>query len=288
MTVTDGSGFATFDPQPVLQTIEASPLLCGGSAPCSVDFKTPGGIDLGITQYGDAFQRGNFWTTVQPHPDYHILLQPVEVSEQHLNVPSTDGGTSIFNGIKVGWILANYANNYFTQTLLPNLITSGTVKTDGVVLLLIRDVCLADNTSGCQPPFLAWGDHNYLQLNGYDPQTYAVASYVDDTGKPGPQDVDVLSHEIGEWIDDPFVNNSGCPGGLLEVGDPLVDNGVPSDYQYTVNGFTYHLQDLVWLPYFGETPATSAGGQFSFQGESLTVCKIPGKRSRTGDHHNAH
>jgi hypothetical protein len=39
------------------------------------------------------------------------------------------------------------------------------------------------------------------------------------------EDVAALSHEVGEWMDDPFVDNfTPCfaEGGILEVGDPLV------------------------------------------------------------------
>ena len=54
---------------------------------------TQGGIDLGTTQYIDAFQRGNFWSIVQNNPNSHLLLggatQGVTVlPELTLNVPS--------------------------------------------------------------------------------------------------------------------------------------------------------------------------------------------------------
>ena len=31
---------------------------------------TQGGVDVGTTQYDDAFQRGNFWSIVQNNPNY--------------------------------------------------------------------------------------------------------------------------------------------------------------------------------------------------------------------------
>jgi hypothetical protein len=271
----------SFDPGPLVETIVASPVLCGGSAPCTIDF-VQGGIDLGVTQYGDAFQRGNFWTTVQPHPGYHVLLQTVVLPEQFVNVSNSDGGTTTFHGMKVGWISEGYFHTYFETILLPNLIQSGQVRADGVVLPVTRDVCKAISTT-CQ----GWGHHGFVQVTGFNPQTYAWFSYVDPSGMTGPQDVDVLSHEVGEWIDDPLDNNpSGCGGGgTLEVGDPLdgaFEGGPPHDYAYNVNGVVYHLQDLVWLPYFGETLVTSAGRQFSFQGESLTVCQNGSARIHHG------
>ena len=51
-----------------------------------------------------------------------------------------------------------------------------------------------------------------------------------------------MSHEIGEWYDDPFTNNRvPCTdNSILENGDPLVLH----DFPYTISGFNYHLQDL--------------------------------------------
>jgi len=56
---------------------------------------------------------------------------------------------------------------------------------------------------------------------------------------------------------------------ILEVGDPLVLH----DYEYPVNGFKYHVQDLVFLPYFGAPKKTSLHGWYSFQkGHETHVC----------------
>ena len=63
-------------------------------------------------------------------------------------------------------------------------------------------------------------------------QTVAVASYLDAAVAPHEPDIAVLSHEVGEWMDDPLGTNSAPPWGNvgqvsgscqrnLEVGDPL-------------------------------------------------------------------
>jgi hypothetical protein len=44
----------------------------------------------------------------------------------------------------------------------------------------------------------------------------------------------------------------------LENGDPLENNSNFGAFPYTLNGFTYNLQDLVTLPYFG-APAEHVG-----------------------------
>jgi hypothetical protein len=58
------------------------------------------------------------------------------------------------------------------------------------------------------------------------------------------QDIHALSHEVAEWLNDPFINNvvppytngegTGCDT-IMETGDQLVGNTVP----VTINGFTY-------------------------------------------------
>ncbi len=63
---------------------------------------------------------------------------------------------------------------------------------------------------------------------------------------------------------------------ILEVGDPLEGNPNYGGYAYSLHGFTYDLQDLVTLPYFGAPPTTSVKKQFTFQGETLSVCQNGG------------
>jgi hypothetical protein len=40
------------------------------------------------------------------------------------------------------------------------------------------------------------------------------------------------------------------------------------DYTYTLNGFTYHLQDLASLKYFGQTPDLVNAANWTFQGQN--------------------
>ena len=59
----------------------------------------------------------------------------------------------------------------------------------------------------------------------------------------------------------------------MENGDPLENNSNFGAFPYSAGGFTYNLQDLVTLPYFGASASTSVNGEFTFQGEALTVCQ---------------
>jgi len=137
-------------------------------------------------------------------------------------------------------------------------------------------------------------------------QTFAWASWVQPGIYARPdggtdwalQDIHALSHEIAEWGDDPFVNNTvepwvtptapqyGCTG-LLETGDPVVAIGFAmgtNTFEQTGNpdgtnsadGF-YHPEDEALLPWFMRTapntvseptqsPSTNIG-RYTFMGD---------------------
>ena len=117
--------------------------------------------------------------------------------------------------------------------------------------------------SGC----CVLGFHSVTSSN----QTYAVAAYSDPGIFNAPiEDIHALSHELGEWLDDPFVNNPtpGWQAGQakscqknLEVGDPVT--GIA--FSVTLNNVDYHPEDLVFLPWFArESPSTAVNGWYTF------------------------
>ena len=223
----------------------------------NVDF-IQGGTNLGKTQYIDAFQRGNFWSSVQTNKNYHVLLKPTVAPTQVLSPSPSQGKIGSEFGITVGLVGINWIDGQ-----LQSIISKLAIPPSTLPLFITRDVY--EVQGGC----CIGGYHSYNGIN-----TYAIATYVD---KPGAfsQDVSAFSHELGEWYDDPYTNNNvAC--GILEVGDPLEGNYNYGSYHYTVNGFTYNLQDLVFLPYFGAPPSTSVNGWFTFQGEQLGVCQNGG------------
>ena len=256
------SNGATFDPSHVLsdgnsvtQNTVKSPIFA------SIPF-TSGGVSMGTTQYIDAFQRANFWDSTG-NPSHLLLGAPTVKPLQTLNVPKRSGSTGVVFGFTAGLVDINYFDTQ-VHTLLTNLgITPNTFP-----IFLTYDVYLTQRHSCCI------GGYHSSTGSTSAPQAYAHATYVDHVGAFA-QDVSALSHEVGEWADDPLVVNSGnnTPCGILEVGDPLENNPNFGAFPYTVNGFTYNLQDLVTLPYFGAPPSTSVNGEFTFQGESLTVCQ---------------
>lgn len=251
------SNGTNFDPTGVVSNVTGSPIFATG-----VDF-TSGGVDFGSTQYINAFQRANFYGV--GHAGFGLLLSgPTVKPLVTLNVPKRSGKTGVVFGFNAGLVDINYFDAQL-HTLLTNLgITSNTFP-----IFVTRDVYLTQNHSCC-----IGGYHSATGVVG-SAQSYAHATYVDHAGAFA-QDVSALSHEVGEWADDPLVNNSGNPtpcGGSLENGDPLENNSNFGAFPYTLNGFTYNLQDLVTLPYFGAPASTSVNGEFTFHGESLTVCQ---------------
>jgi hypothetical protein len=97
------------------------------------------------------------------------------------------------------------------------------------------------------------GGYHYSTSTQTTSQSYGYTTLVTDPGSFS-QDVSAASHEIGEWMDDPFPgnNNVGCnDNGWMENGDPLEGRANYGAIGYTVNGFTYNLQDLVYIDYFG-------------------------------------
>jgi len=257
------SNGATFDPSAVLsngntvvQNTVASPIFA------SIPF-TSGGISMGTTQYIDAFQRANFWGAAAGNPSHLLLGAPAVKALQTLKVPNRSGTTGVVFGFTAGLVDINYFD-----TQVHNMLTSLGITPNTFPIFLTYNVYLTQHHSCC-----IGGYHSSVGTLG-SAQSYAHATYVSTVGAFA-QDVSALSHEVGEWADDPLVNNSGnnTPCGILENGDPLENNANFGGFPYTVNGFTYNLQDLTTLPYFGAPPSTSVNNEFTFQGEALTVCQ---------------
>jgi hypothetical protein len=222
-----------------------------------IDFKE-GGADLGKTQYIDAVERESFWPTVLTNTGYHVLLgAPTVLPEVTLNVPAKSGKLGTEFGVKVALVDINYIDAQLQSIISKNSkITGGTVP-----------VFVAYNTYETQGGCCIGGYHSATGS-----QTYMLFDYI---GKSGvfSEDVSALSHEMGEWLNDPLTtNNSPC--GIYETGDPLENTANNGNYPYVVGGsMTYHLQDLALPPYFGAPASTDLAGRTTFQGTKLTVCQ---------------
>jgi hypothetical protein len=238
-----------------------------------------GSVDLGITQYGDAVQRGEFWNLPGFSPDYHVLLgAPSIAATVTISVPAGKGNAFALSG---GGFMGVLDDTYFNQvlaTLLPSYSASQlpVFTTDNVYLGsngLIQNCCvLGFHASQAGPIATA--------------KTWIYAAYAE-SGTFGSPLVDVvpLSHEVAEWLNDPFVgtvpginwippailpNQGGACIPNFETGDPLEAPLVA--FTKVTNETTYHLQDEVFLPWYLQgTPSFSVNGWNTFQNLSAQV-----------------
>jgi hypothetical protein len=103
----------------------------------------------------------------------------------------------------------------------------------------------------------------------------------------GISDIHALSHEVAEWLDDPFVDNAvqpwltptapqyGCTG-VLETGDPVVGVwfGLSGNPDPAANGL-WHPEDEVFANWFARNGTTPLGlgswdGRYTFMGTRTT------------------
>ncbi len=148
-------------------------------------------------------------------------------------------------------------------------VIPGEVKTTQLPVFLFYNVVMTQGGGCC-----IIGYHSAFQASA-GVQTYATTDYVEKGLFSGPlTDVYAASHEAGEWINDPFVNNatpawghvgqvSGCQNNL-EVGDPL--SGTKAVSVKMPNGVTYHNQELAFRDWFYRTKSVGLNGWFSSRG----------------------
>jgi hypothetical protein len=236
----------------------------------------PASFKSGNTQYGDAIQRAEFWNSVSTtSPNYHVLLgQPTVAGAVTLNIPAADGQTATDSStgktigiVNVNWFDPQMQSLLTTQGFTPNMLP----------IFLSNNVYLsqgAPTLSNC----CIGGYHNAIS-NSAGLQTYIWTTNAD-AGILGGfgEDVSALSHELAEWLNDPFTNNVvphwispiapqyGC-NSFLEVGDPLV--GVV----FTVNGS--HLQDEAFFSWFArKTSSIAINGLYTYLGTFTTLSKL--------------
>jgi len=240
-----------FDPRSTIGALRASPLF------------RPSSFLTGDTQYGDAIQRAEFWQQVQG-TSYHVLLhRPTITRTLVVHVPAAQGltATSHYGGA-VGVV-----SQAFLSQLVPTVVNRLRLSPSKLLVLWSYnvDVQVQLNQGG-----VILGEHSAGTNSTHSRVwTWAWASWhTADTILPGSEDVAVLSHEIAEWLNDPFTTNVvppweappsyPCSTGL-EVGDPLV--GV------TFAQGSYHLQDEAFLAWFEHaSPSPGYGGRYSYLG----------------------
>ena len=271
----------------------------------------PGGAlsqnDAGnLLQLQDATMRAQFNKTGPSN--YHLNLHPNVLQAVTINVPSNQGTLLqtargvVFADINISWWAAQIQNleTKADPTHLPLYLT------DNVLLHIGPDIfnCCVIGFHGTRASGYGGGSNN---SNGNAKvQTFAWASWVQPGLYARPnggtdwalQDIHAVSHEIAEWGDDPFVNNTvepwltptapqyGCTN-VLETGDPVVaigfamgtntfEQGPNPNGTQSADGY-YHPEDEALLPWFmrvapnsisepTQSPSTNVG-RYTFMGD---------------------
>jgi len=250
-----GSKKITENASKIIPNIIASPIFT------PLDFKF-GGTDIGTTQYEDAFAKVNVWQIGGSASGYHVLLgTPTVEPTQTLKLTGNEsqGTISAFG------VTALTADINTIDAAINKLIPQLKIPSNALPIFVTSQTYLTSGGGCC-----IGGYHSVTSAG----QPYSQFTFITYSGKgsiPFSDDVSALSHELGEWIDDPYTrDNSPC--GIYEVGDPLERNANYGDFPYTLNGVTYHLQDLALLPYFGGPTGVTLGNMDTLQGEKLAVC----------------
>jgi hypothetical protein len=263
-------------------------------------------------QLQDATMRAQFNKTGSAS-SYHLILNAVTHDAITIVVPSgkgkllQSGRGVIFSDVNIQWWstrIQDLTNSlgYVDPTHLPVFLTNNVANFIGTNPL---NCCVIGfHGAGAVPSHTSNGPMNG---NGNQPvQTFAWACWLSPGVYARPnggtdwalQDIHPLSHEISEWADDPFINNSvepwltptapqyGCSA-LLETGDPVVaigfamgtntfEQGPNPNGTQSADGY-YHPEDEVHLPWFmrlapntvSEPTQTSSTniGRYTFMGD---------------------
>ena len=241
---------------------------------------TWGGTSIGTGQYVDAFQRASFWKDTMPtgiNPGYHVNLALTTLPTVTINVPLADAAeaTTFCGNFLLGLVNVNWLDAYLKKTVIPSLASQG-VGPSTFPLFLVHNVGEYIGTVG---QCCVLGYHNAYKATTTSPiQSYGLSMYDNSSDFTGSSDISALSHEVGEWVNDPYTNNKtrawghigqvrGCQKNL-EVGDPLSSTNI-SD---TVGGFTYNPQELAFESWFHRvTPSLGVNGWYSNNGTFTTT-----------------
>ncbi len=306
-------GGRTFNGTDILQPTLHSPVFTSNDY-TSAQFVSDPTVATGFTSGGtlspgnagnqleDATMRSQF---NEQGTSYHLLLNPVLHPAISVNVPSGQGTLiQTARGVVAGDVASmwwatqiqnlNNSLGYADPTHLQLYLT------DNVMLFGGRNplaCCIIGFHGASEVPGHGLGSTNGT---GSQPiQTFAWASYTT-PGFFNPQrawaiqDIDPLSHEISEWADDPFINNSVQPwtspaiapncSNALETGDPVVGVGFAKETNTFRQGPTpngtqvadgfYHPEDEALLPWFmrlnpspAQTAQSGARGRYTFTGD---------------------
>jgi hypothetical protein len=231
----------------------------------------------GTTQFADAVQRAQFSATAGK--DWHTLLGAPQILKS-LRIAVPRGDAKVYRNPSTGVLYAIVDTDFFLSQL-NTMIQMANLSPDALAVALTSNVFLApqnDIKKCCVLGFHTSFDVGEMAQVKFI-QTFIWASWVDQgILGPGLADVTPMSHEISEWMNNPFgsnavpawqvPNSTGCQSNL-ETGDPLAL--MPNaGYPVLMDGFTYHPQNQVLMQWFQRGATSDAfEGAFSFPDQSM-------------------
>ena len=240
------------------------------------------------TQAGDAFMRAQFG---KGGSGYHVLLgQPQVPQTVSIDVPQRQG-VAVINrrGVLVGRVDVDWFSKRIDHLMDELGIDPATLP-----IFLTHDVVLYAGNDYSNCCIIGYHGASRVKVKPTKPiWTYVYAAYLTPKtfggwGTPvgGLADIHALSHEVSEWLDDPFTNNVvnpwlapsapqyGCTN-LLETGDPVVGVWYPlaGNADAGSDGL-WHPEDEAFLNWFarnGQDPSLGSwDGRYTFMGPLTT------------------
>lgn len=247
----------------------------------------PTSLPNGDLQFEDGQMRAEFFPSLKDHnSNWHVSLgTPQTLIPVTIEVPF--GSAELFQNPTTGAIVA-IVDFSFLQSQLNTLFQTEPISANTIPIFLTRNTVYATVTAGVTNfnTCCVGGFHSAFESgmtnNKVFIQTFAFTTSLDGPvanftfGDPGVfADINALSHELGELLNDPFVSNRtpryqlpGLPPGVcqgnLEVGDNI-ENLSPEYTVITLHGFDYHPQTLSLLQWFeGINPSDAFNGDYSY------------------------
>lgn len=136
---------------------------------------------------------------------YHVLLgSPTVLPAITVHVPGKFGRTQSFKGVKIGFV-----DKGFIRPIILNTIVQDNIDPTTLPIVLVGDVF-----EFVTPPkktlrnCCILGFHNAFTTGLGVVQTFAFGSYTSPgIFGGGIADITTISHEVGEWLNDPFADN---------------------------------------------------------------------------------
>lgn len=229
----------------------------------------PFAFATGHTQYADAVQRAQFYAVASKNGWHTLLGKPHAAQAITIDIPAADG--YVLHSQRSGKSLGIADLDFVRKALFRHLPQTGATP-DKLLIAVTRDVLfysLGDATVCCSA-----GAH------GAEPnrsrtaaQAFVIASYFDRGVTPPYTDIQALTQQIAEWMNDPLhgyrnntfprwlkPNGAGCGG---SGGSSAYLFQQPSDFlprasatKIVTGGKTEHLENIALLSWFMQKPAT--------------------------------